>query len=148
MTSAAQGRGWRIRVDRGGTFTDLVAIDPQGGLRIAKLLSRDPARYRDATVEGVRRLLGLGRDDPIPTDEIAEIRIGTTVATNALLERKGAPTLLVATEGLAEAVHLGRTHRPDLFALEIRRPPPLHEAIVEARERIDARGKTVIPFDT
>ncbi len=146
-TTRAGGRGWRIRVDRGGTFTDLIAIDPQGRLRTAKLLSSDPARYRDATVEGVRRLLGLSADESIPAERIEEIRIGTTVATNALLERRGAATLLVATQGLAEAVHLGRTHRPDLFALEIRRPAPLHRMAIEARERTDAAGETVVPLD-
>ncbi len=144
----ADGTGrWRIFVDRGGTFTDLVAIDPQGRLRVAKLLSVDPAHYRDATVEGVRRLLGLAPGEAIPVDAIAEIRIGTTVATNALLERKGAASALVVTEGFRDAIRLARTHRPDLFALKIERPAPLYAAVIEARERVGADGAVVEPLD-
>ncbi|RMF75333.1 MAG: 5-oxoprolinase [Alphaproteobacteria bacterium] len=144
----AEGDGrWHIFVDRGGTFTDLVAVDPAGRLRVAKLLSADPRHYRDATVEGVRRLLGLTAGEPLPADEIAEIRIGTTVATNALLERKGARTALVTTEGFRDAIWLGRTHRPDLFALKICRPAPLYTAVIEVRERIAADGTVVAPLD-
>ena len=138
---------WHIFVDRGGTFTDLVAVDPMGRLRVAKLLSTDPGHYRDATVEGVRRLLERAPGEPLPTDRIAEIRIGTTVATNALLERKGAPTALVTTAGFRDAIWLGRTHRPDLFALAIRRPTPLYAAVIEAQERLAADGRVVTPLD-
>ncbi len=144
----AEGDGrWHIFVDRGGTFTDLVAVDPAGRLQVAKLLSADPRHYRDATVEGVRRLLGLPPDAPLPAARIAEVRIGTTVATNALLERKGAPTALVTTEGFRDAIWLGRTHRADLFALAIRRPPPLYATVIEAKERIAADGAVVTPLD-
>ncbi len=144
----AEGDGrWHVFVDRGGTFTDLVAVDPGGRLRVTKLLSTDPRHYRDATVEGVRRLLGLTAGEPLPAEEIAEIRIGTTVATNALLERKGASTALVTTEGFRDAIWLGRTHRPDLFALEIRRPAPLYATVIEARERIAADGTVIMPLD-
>ena len=124
--------GWQFWIDRGGTFTDVVARDPAGAIRTAKLLSEDPGRYDDAAVEAINRLAG----DAVP----AELRIGTTVATNALLERAGEPLLLAITAGFGDALVIGYQDRPELFAREIRRAPPLATATVEIAERISADG--------
>ena len=139
--------GWRFWIDRGGTFTDVVARAPGGGLRTDKLLSEDPARYGDAAVEGVRRLLGLGGDEPIPAELVAEIRMGTTVATNALLERKGSPTLYVTTRGFGDALRIGYQDRPDIFALDIRLPKPAYTRVLEVDERVGADGQVVRALD-
>ena len=114
---------WHFWIDRGGTFTDVVARDPDGRLHTAKLLSSDPERYADAAVEAVRRLTGAG-SGPMPP---CALRIGTTIATNALLERKGEPVLLAVTRGFRDAIRIGTQERPDLFARQIRLPDPLHE---------------------
>ncbi|MCP1471850.1 5-oxoprolinase (ATP-hydrolyzing) [Sphingobium sp. OAS761] len=127
---------WQFWIDRGGTFTDVVARDPEGRLHTAKLLSSDPERYADAAVEAVWRLTGAG-DGPIPP---CSLRIGTTIATNALLERKGQPVLLLVTRGFRDAVRIGTQERPDLFARAIRLPEPLHAAVAEVDERIMANG--------
>ena len=124
-TGAKERHGWRFWIDRGGTFTDVVARSPEGDLHADKLLSVDPGRYEDAAVEGVRRLLGLHSDEPIPEGLVAEVRMGTTVATNALLEREGTPTLFVTTRGFGDALRIGYQDRPDIFALDIRLPAPL-----------------------
>ena len=137
--------GWEFWIDRGGTFTDVIGRAPEGSLVTAKLLSSSPA-YEDAAVEGMRRLLGLGAGEPFPAERVAAIRMGTTVATNALLERKGARTLLVATRGFADALLIGDQARPDLFALEIRRPEPLYAGVIEAEERLGAAGEVVRPW--
>lgn len=126
--------GWQFWVDRGGTFTDIVARRPDGGLVTHKLLSDNPARYADAAVAGVRELLG---DSPEP---IEAVRMGTTVATNALLERKGERTLLVVTRGFRDALRIAYQNRPRIFARRIDLPGPLHERVVEADERIAADG--------
>ena len=139
--------GWRFWIDRGGTFTDVVARPPGGGLRTLKLLSEDPARYEDAAVEGVRRLLGLGCDEPIPAELVAEVRMGTTVATNALLEREGSPTLYVTTRGFGDALRIGYQDRPDIFALDIRLPAPAYARVLEVDERVGADGEVVRPLD-
>src|ERR1700728_49736 len=97
------GAGWQFWIDRGGTFTDIVAQAPDGSLRTQKLLSEDPERYSDAAVEGIRRILGLKKGSPIPSDAITAVKMGTTVATNALLERRGARTLLAITAGFRDA---------------------------------------------
>ncbi|HEU4618416.1 MAG TPA: hydantoinase B/oxoprolinase family protein [Gammaproteobacteria bacterium] len=136
--------GWHFSIDRGGTFTDVVARDPLGSLRSLKLLSADPARYADAAAEGIRRLLA---DAPAEARRIAGVRMGTTVATNALLERRGEPTLLVITAGLKDALRIGTQQRPDLFALDIRLPEMLYVGVVEAVERIGADGTIVTPLD-
>ena len=112
-----------------------------------KLLSEDPARYEDAAVEGVRRLLGLGSDEPIPAELVAEVRMGTTVATNALLEREGSPTLYVTTRGFGDALRIGYQDRPDIFALDIRLPAPAYARVLEVDERVGADGEVVRPLD-
>ena len=134
---------WQFWIDRGGTFTDVVARDPGGRLHTAKLLSSDPERYADAAVEAVRRLTGVG-DGPIPP---CSLRIGTTIATNALLERKGEPVLLAITRGFRDAIRIGTQDRPDLFARHIRLPDPLHADVVEVEERMMADGMVRQPLD-
>jgi 5-oxoprolinase (ATP-hydrolysing) len=138
-------RSWEFWIDRGGTFTDVVARTPAGELRTLKLLSVDPERYEDAAVAGIERLLATA-----PSDErrIGAVKIGTTVATNALLERRGEPTLLVITAGLEDAIRIGSQQRPDLFALDIRLPEMLYTRVVGAVERVDAAGPIVMPLDT
>ncbi|OUS15670.1 5-oxoprolinase [Gammaproteobacteria bacterium 50_400_T64] len=137
---------WQFWVDRGGTFTDLVARTPAGELRSLKLLSENPERYDDAVLEGIRLLLAAPSVATIPTAQIESIRIGTTVATNALLERKGVPTLLVTTRGFADALKIGYQNRPDLFALNIQLPEPLYEDVLEIDERLAADGSVVRPL--
>lgn len=131
---------WQFWVDRGGTFTDIVARAPGGGLTTIKLLSEDPGRYADAAVEGVRRILGGG-------GETFSLRIGTTLATNALLERKGAPVCLAITKGFADALVIGTQDRPELFAREIKLPPPVFAHAVEIEERVRADGTVDCPLD-
>ncbi|WP_127355361.1 hydantoinase B/oxoprolinase family protein [Actinacidiphila soli] len=138
---------WEFWVDRGGTFTDIVGRRPDGGLVTCKLLSHDPERYRDAPVAGIRRVLGLGPDDPIPADRIAAVKMGTTVATNALLERKGEPTVLVITEGFRDALRIAYQNRPRLFDRRIVLPEALYERVAEIPERRDAHGGIVRPLD-
>ncbi|MCP4226748.1 MAG: hydantoinase/oxoprolinase family protein, partial [Actinomycetia bacterium] len=146
MTIDSDSR-WQIWIDRGGTFTDLVARRPDGSLVTHKLLSENPERYRDAAIRGIRDLIGLGPTDPIPPGLIRDVKMGTTVATNALLERTGDRTVLAITEGFADALRIGYQNRPDLFALDIVLPELLHEAEVEVPERIGAGGDIVIPLD-
>ena len=116
---------WQFWIDRGGTFTDLVARKPDGRLQTLKLLSSDPEHYEDAALEGIRRCLGLASSQPIPNGLIDAVKMGTTVATNALLERQGEPTLLVTTRGFADALRIGYQNRPELFARHIRLPEQL-----------------------
>jgi 5-oxoprolinase (ATP-hydrolysing) len=134
---------WQFWIDRGGTFTDVVARAPDGTLRTAKLLSSDPERYADAAVEAVRRLTGAG-EGPIPP---CSLRIGTTIATNALLERKGEPVLLAITRGFRDAIRIGTQERPDLFARAIHLPDPLHADVIEIEERLMADGTIRTPLD-
>ncbi|WP_130753689.1 hydantoinase B/oxoprolinase family protein [Sphingobium xenophagum] len=134
---------WQFWIDRGGTFTDVVARGPDGRLRTAKLLSSDPERYADAAVEAVRRLTGAG-EGPIPP---CRLRIGTTIATNALLERKGEPTLLAITHGFRDALRIGYQDRPDLFARHIILPDPLHAQVAEMDERVMADGTVLTALD-
>jgi 5-oxoprolinase (ATP-hydrolysing) len=138
---------WEFWVDRGGTFTDVVGRRPDGRLVTAKLLSHDPERYNDAPVAGIRRVLGLGPGDPIPADRISAVKMGTTVATNALLERKGEPTLLVVTEGFRDALRIAYQNRPRLFDRRIVLPEALYERVAEIPERRDAHGGIVRPLD-
>ncbi|MEI6485274.1 MAG: hydantoinase B/oxoprolinase family protein [Sphingomonadales bacterium] len=133
--------GWHFWIDRGGTFTDIVALRPDGALATAKLLSHAPEHYDDAALAGIARLRG---GDPAP---IAAVRMGTTVATNALLERKGAPTVLAITRGHRDALSIGHQARPDIFALEIIKPEPLHAAVIEIDERVSAEGEVLRPLD-
>ncbi|MBA3897874.1 MAG: hydantoinase/oxoprolinase family protein, partial [Sphingomonadaceae bacterium] len=134
---------WRFWIDRGGTFTDVVARDPAGVLHTAKLLSEDPSRTGDAAVSAMRMLTGCG-DGPLPP---AELRIGTTVATNALLERKGEPVVLAITRGFGDALTIGTQERPDLFAREIVRPLPLAARVIEIDERVTAEGEVLTSLD-
>ena len=138
---------WEFWIDRGGTFTDIVARRPDGTLATHKLLSENPGRYRDAAVHGIRELLGLAPGEPIPPDAIAAVKMGTTVATNALLERKGERTALVITRGFADALRIGYQNRPKLFVRKIEVPSPLYERVIEVDERIGARGEIVRPLD-
>jgi 5-oxoprolinase (ATP-hydrolysing) len=137
---------WSFWIDRGGTFTDVIGKGPDGGLRTLKLLSTSPA-YADAAVEGMRRLLGAAPISPFPAGRVASIKMGTTVATNALLERKGARTLFVTTEGFADALVIGDQTRPALFALDIEKPAPLYAGVIEAGERMDAGGGVLRALD-
>src|SRR5690625_2579770 len=138
---------WQFWIDRGGTFTDIVARKPDGSLLTHKLLSDNPERYRDAAVAGIRQLLGLAPNSPIPADQVASVRMGTTVATNALLERKGEPVVLFTTAGLGDALQIGYQHRPQLFVREILRPERLYQQVVEVDERLAADGSVVQPLD-
>ncbi len=138
---------WRFWIDRGGTFTDVVALDPQGRLHTLKLLSENPEAYEDAAIEGIRRLMKTPGDAPLDFAAIAEVKMGTTVATNALLERTGERTALVITKGHADALRIGYQNRPDLFALKVRKPAVLYEHVVEAKERITADGEILVPLD-
>ncbi|MFO7955377.1 hydantoinase/oxoprolinase N-terminal domain-containing protein, partial [Thioalkalivibrio sp.] len=147
MTQAGHDNQWQFWVDRGGTFTDLVACDPDGRLHTHKLLSENPRAYADAAVQGIRDLLGLAADASIPDGVIHEVRMGTTVATNALLERKGEPTLLVITEGLEDALAIGHQARPDLFARAIRLPAPVYARVEPVRERVNAAGEILQAVD-
>jgi 5-oxoprolinase (ATP-hydrolysing) len=140
-------QGWRFWIDRGGTFTDIVARRPDGRLETLKLLSEAPGHYPDAGLEGMRRLLGLADTDALAAAPVDVVRMGTTVATNALLERRGEPTLLVTTRGLGDALRIGTQQRPRLFDLDIRLPPPLYARVVEADERIGADGRVLQALD-
>ncbi|WP_223184122.1 hydantoinase B/oxoprolinase family protein [Streptomyces sp. CBMA291] len=138
---------WEFWIDRGGTFTDIVGRRPDGRLVTRKLLSHDPARRADAAVAGIRLLLGLGPDDPVPADRIAVVKMGTTVATNALLERRGEPTLLLVTEGFRDALRIAYQNRPRLFDRHIVLPEEVYARVIEAPERVDAHGRVVRPLD-
>ena len=138
---------WHFFIDRGGTFTDIVGRRPDGTLIAHKLLSENRAAYRDAAVQGIRDLLGLKAGEPIPHERIGAIRMGTTVATNALLERKGARVLLLATRGFRDAWRIGYQARPDIFARNIVKPDMLYERVVEIDERVRADGTVERPLD-
>jgi len=139
--------GWQFWIDRGGTFTDIVARAPDGSLRTQKLLSESPDQYPDAAVEGIRRILGLQRGAPLPSAAIAAVKMGTTVATNALLERRGVRTLLAITAGFADALRIGYQNRPRLFDRHIVLPELLYERAVEIEERLSAEGEVLVPID-
>ena len=142
-----QRDGWQFWVDRGGTFTDLVGRAPDGRLITHKMLSENPEAYKDAAIQGIRELLNLGPQDPIPEDAIEAVKMGTTVATNALLERKGDRTLLVVTKGFRDALRIGYQARPRLFVREIKLPELLYDRVEEVVERMDAHGEVVTPLD-
>ena len=140
------GEQWEFWVDRGGTFTDIVARTPDGALVAHKLLSASPA-YRDAAVAGIRHLLGVDSGAPVPAERIAAVRLGTTVATNALLERKGEPTVLVITEGFGDALRIAYQNRPRIFDRRIVLPERLYDRVIEAPERVGAHGELIRPLD-
>jgi len=144
--STRQGQ-WQFWIDRGGTFTDVVARHPDGTLSTHKLLSENPERYPDAALQGVRDVLGLAADAPIPAELIESVRMGTTVATNALLERKGDRTVLVTTKGFRDALRIAYQNRPKIFARHIELPDLLYERVVEVDERCNANGKELVPLD-
>ncbi|MEG3938502.1 hydantoinase B/oxoprolinase family protein [Microcoleus sp. S36b_A3] len=141
MNSVVSDRtSWQFWIDRGGTFTDIVAQKPDGKLVIHKLLSENPDRYTDAAVQGIRDILGIGAGESIPAGEIAAIKMGTTVATNALLERKGDRTILLITKGFGDALRIGYQNRPNIFARHIILPEMLYDRAIEVAERYSARG--------
>jgi 5-oxoprolinase (ATP-hydrolysing) len=137
---ASNSRTWDFWIDRGGTFTDVVGRKPDGTLVAHKLLSENPEAYRDAAVQGIRDLLGLATGEPIPPGRVGAVKMGTTVATNALLERKGDRTLLVTTKGFGDALRIGYQARPKIFAKQIVKPEMLFERVVEVAERVRADG--------
>jgi 5-oxoprolinase (ATP-hydrolysing) len=139
--------GWQFWIDRGGTFTDIVARDPAGTLSTHKLLSENPERYRDAAVAGIRQMLGLPDGAPIPAGTIDAVKMGTTVATNALLERKGERTLLIVNRGFGDALRIGHQARPHLFELDIQLPTLLYERVAEVDGRVDVDGTEITPLD-
>ena len=138
---------WQFWIDRGGTFTDIVAKKPDGSLVTHKLLSDNPEQYPDAAVAGIRHLLGLKPGEPIQADVVECVKMGTTVATNALLERKGEPTLLVTTRGFRDALRIAYQNRPRLFDRHIVLPELLYSGVVEASERVGARGEVIEPLN-
>jgi len=136
---------WQFWIDRGGTFTDIVAQHPNKHLLTHKLLSDNPEQYQDAAVQGIREILGITKDAPLPTHQIAAVKMGTTVATNALLERKGERTVLLITKGFGDALRIGYQNRPDIFALNIVLPELLYEQVIEVDERYSAKGEELKP---
>ncbi len=140
-------RAWQFWIDRGGTFTDVVARKPDGSLATHKLLSDNPERYRDAAIAGIRELLGVAAGAPIPVEKIEAVKMGTTVATNALLERKGERTVLFITRGFRDQLRIAYQNRPRIFERNIRLPELLYKKVVEVEERVGARGDVVTPLD-
>ena len=138
--SRSPASAWNFWIDRGGTFTDVIGRAPNGTLRAHKILSDNPGAHRDAAVHGIRLLLGLEPGQPIPTGIIGDVRMGTTVATNALLERKGERTALITTKGFRDALAIGYQARPDIFAKRIIKPELLYSRVVEIDERVLADG--------
>src|SRR5881296_1816426 len=138
---------WQFWIDRGGTFTDIVARRPDGSIATHKLLSENPGRYRDAALAGIRRILDLNEGEPIPAGAIEAVKMGTTVATNALLERKGEHTVLFITRGFRDALRIAYQNRPRLFDRHIVLPEMLYSKVVEVEERVGARGEIVLPLN-
>src|SRR5690242_16977692 len=138
---------WQFWIDRGGTFTDIVARDPSGRLSTHKLLSENPGRYRDAAIAGIKTVLGVPLDQPIPSGVVDAVKMGTTVATNALLERKGERSLLVVNRGFADVLRIGNQARPRLFDLAITLPSMLYEEVAEIGGRVDVDGSEIEPLD-
>jgi 5-oxoprolinase (ATP-hydrolysing) len=146
MGTSQTGR-WQFWIDRGGTFTDVVARRPDGTIATHKLLSENPERYPDAALAAIRHFLGAGPGEPIPVERIGAVKMGTTVATNALLERKGEPAVLFITRGFADLPRIAYQNRPRIFDRHIRLPELLHRKVVEIDERVGARGEVVAPLD-
>src|SRR5437016_5107132 len=138
---------WQFWIDRGGTFTDIVARRPDGSIATHKLLSENPGRYADAALAGIRKILNLNEGDPIPAERIEAVKMGTTVATNALLERKGEPTVLFITRGFRDALRIAYQNRPRLFERHIVLPEMLYARVFEVEERAGARGEMVLPLN-
>jgi 5-oxoprolinase (ATP-hydrolysing) len=138
---------WQFWIDRGGTFTDVVARSPDGRIHLHKVLSDNPEHYQTAEIEAIRQIMRLTDKEPLPARRIGSIRMGTTVATNALLTRRGEPTLLVITRGFKDALFIAYQNRPDIFALKIDRPQPLYSHVLEVAERISASGEVLLELD-
>src|SRR3989441_748057 len=138
---------WQFWIDRGGTFTDIVARRPDGSIATHKLLSENPGRYRDAALAGIRKILNLNQGQPIPAGAIDAVKMGTTVATNALLERKGKRTVLFITRGFRDALRIAYQNRPRLFDRHIVLPEMLYSRVFEVEERIGAKGEVVVPLN-
>ena len=147
MTASPTTPRWQFWIDRGGTFTDIVARLPDGALVTHKLLSENPEHYDDAALQGIRDLLGLARHQAIPASSIEAVKMGTTVATNALLERRGDRTVLAITRGFADALRIGYQNRPDIFARNITLPSLVYERVIEVEERISAEGEELEPLN-
>ena len=146
-TSKRQDPRWQFWIDRGGTFTDIVARKPDGQLLTHKLLSENPEQYKDAAVAGIRHLLGLKPGEEVTPEQVECVKMGTTVATNALLERKGEPTLLVTTQGFRDALRIAYQNRPRIFDRRIMLPELLYARVIEAQERLAADGAVVQALD-
>jgi 5-oxoprolinase (ATP-hydrolysing) len=142
-----QGSRWDFWIDRGGTFTDIIGRAPDGSLHARKLLSENPEQYEDAALQGIRDLLGIAASAPLPAGLIGSVKMGTTVATNALLERKGDRTLFLTTRGFRDALAIGYQARPHLFRLKIEKPDQLYERVAEMGERVTAEGEVLSPLD-
>ncbi len=142
-----EDKRWQFWIDRGGTFTDIVARQPSGELLTHKLLSENPEQYEDAALAGIRHMLGLAQDAPITPQQVACVKMGTTVATNALLERKGEPVLLVTTRGYGDALRIAYQNRPRLFDRAIMLPEALYAHVLEVDERMGAHGEVLQPLD-
>lgn len=138
---------WEFWIDRGGTFTDIVAKRPDGKLQIHKLLSENPERYTDAAIQGIREILGITEDEAIPSEKIGVVKMGTTVATNALLEKKGDRTVLLITKGFRDALRIGYQNRPDIFARQIILPEMLYEQVIEVEERYNVQGEILVDLN-
>ncbi len=138
---------WQFWIDRGGTFTDIVARSPDGKLITHKLLSEDPSHYKDAAIHGIRQILGLPEDASLPAELIESVKMGTTVGTNALLEKKGERTVLVINQGFGDALRIGYQNRPDIFAQKIELPEQLYERVIEVSGRFSADGKELVHLD-
>ena len=133
MPSRERNQKWQFWIDRGGTFTDLITQTPQGEILTHKLLSENPHHYEDACLQGIRDLMGIASTNPIPSSQIESVKMGTTVATNALLERKGESTLLCITKGFGDALRIGYQNRPDISACNIVLPEPLYQVVLVTR---------------
>ena len=139
--------GWQFWIERGGTFTDIVALDPSGAVVTHKLLSHAPERYDDAALQGIRDVLGFEPGASLARARIDCVKMGTTVATNALLQRRGERTALVVNRGFADALRIGYQNRPDIFARHIRLPEMLYERVIEIDCRVTAQGEVLEPVD-
>ncbi|MGB8434135.1 MAG: hydantoinase/oxoprolinase N-terminal domain-containing protein, partial [Burkholderiales bacterium] len=147
MSAQTTSGRWQFWIDRGGTFTDVVVRRPDGTVATHKLLSENPERYDDAAIAGIRHFLGVVAGEPIPGEAIEAVKMGTTVATNALLERKGERTVLLITQGLADQLRIAYQNRPRIFARHIVLPELLYSRVIEVTERVDAHGKVLVALD-
>ena len=145
--SKDQKKGWQFWVDCGGTFTDFVTCSPEGNLSTHKILSQNPENYKDSVVEGICQILGVQKGDPFPQDQIESVKMGTTLATNALLERQGEPTALLVTRGFADQLRIGYQSRPQIFARKIELPEMLYEKVIEVEERISFQGQKLVDLN-